>query len=77
MPQNFFTITTKKFQLNQFFHAKIERGQSVYVNTDILLGGIGGLAPSRRSEVASLGLRAILAGSLTTFMTACVAGFLV
>jgi CNT family concentrative nucleoside transporter len=42
----------------------------------ILIGGIGGLAPSRRSEVASLGLRAILAGSLTTFMTACVAGFL-
>lgn len=27
---------------NQFFHAKIERGQSVYVNTDILLGGMGG-----------------------------------
>ena len=27
---------------NQFFHAKIERGQSVYVNTDILLGGYGG-----------------------------------
>lgn len=27
---------------NQFFHAKIERGQSVYVNTDILLGGVGG-----------------------------------
>lgn len=27
---------------NQFFHARIERGQSVYVNTDILLGGYGG-----------------------------------
>jgi len=27
---------------NQFFHANIERGQSVYVNTDILLGGMGG-----------------------------------
>jgi CNT family concentrative nucleoside transporter len=42
----------------------------------ILLGGIGGMAPSRRHEVASLGLRSILAGSLTTFMTACVAGML-
>jgi len=27
---------------NQFFHAGIERGQTVYVNTDILLGGMGG-----------------------------------
>jgi CNT family concentrative nucleoside transporter len=42
----------------------------------ILLGGIGGIAPERRHEIASLGLRAILGGSLTTFMTACVAGML-
>jgi Xaa-Pro aminopeptidase len=27
---------------NQFFHQKIERGQTVYVNTDIQLGGFGG-----------------------------------
>ncbi|MCH8133330.1 MAG: NupC/NupG family nucleoside CNT transporter [Deltaproteobacteria bacterium] len=42
----------------------------------ILLGGIGSLAPSRRSEIARLGLRSILSGSLATFMTACVAGLL-
>jgi CNT family concentrative nucleoside transporter len=42
----------------------------------ILLGGLGGLAPSRRAEVAQLGLRSILSGSLATFMTACVAGIL-
>ena len=42
----------------------------------ILLGGIGGLAPTRRGDVARLGLRSILAGSLATFMTACVAGML-
>lgn len=42
----------------------------------ILLGGLGGIAPSRRAEVARLGLLAILSGSLTTFMTACVAGML-
>jgi len=42
----------------------------------ILLGGIGSLAPSRRSEIAHLGLRSILSGSLATFMTACVAGLL-
>jgi CNT family concentrative nucleoside transporter len=43
----------------------------------ILLGGIGGLAPSRRPEVAQLGLRSILSGSLATFMTGCVAGILI
>ncbi|MBW2420712.1 MAG: NupC/NupG family nucleoside CNT transporter [Deltaproteobacteria bacterium] len=42
----------------------------------IMLGGIGGLAPQRHSEVAGLGLRCILSGSLTTFMTACLAGLL-
>jgi CNT family concentrative nucleoside transporter len=42
----------------------------------ILLGGIGGLAPERRPEVARFGLRCILSGSLATFMTACVAGLL-
>jgi len=43
----------------------------------ILLGGIGGLAPERRPEVARFGLRCILAGSLATFMTGCVAGMLI
>jgi CNT family concentrative nucleoside transporter len=43
----------------------------------ILLGGLAGLAPTRRADVARLGLRSILAGSLATFMTACVAGLLV
>ncbi len=42
----------------------------------ILLGGLAGLAPTRRAEVARLGLRSILAGSLATVMTASVAGLL-
>ncbi len=42
----------------------------------ILLGGIGGMAPERRPEVARLGMRSIIGGSLTTFMTACLAGVL-
>ncbi len=42
----------------------------------ILLGGIGGMAPERRPDVARLGLRSIIGGSLTTFMTACLAGVL-
>jgi CNT family concentrative nucleoside transporter len=42
----------------------------------IMLGGLGGMAPTRRGDVARLGLRSILAGSLATFMTACIAGVL-
>jgi CNT family concentrative nucleoside transporter len=42
----------------------------------ILLGGLGGIAPSRRSDLARDGLRAILSGSLTTFLTAAIAGIL-
>jgi CNT family concentrative nucleoside transporter len=42
----------------------------------ILLGGIGGIAPDRRHDVARLGLRSILAGSIATFMTGCIAGIL-
>ncbi|MBW2423147.1 MAG: NupC/NupG family nucleoside CNT transporter [Deltaproteobacteria bacterium] len=40
----------------------------------ILLGGIQGIAPERRPEAASLGLRSILAGTIATCMTGCLAG---
>jgi len=42
----------------------------------ILLGGVGAMAPSRRGDLASLGLRSILAGTLATMMTGCMAGLL-
>ncbi len=42
----------------------------------ILIGGVGGMAPSRRGDLARLGLRSILAGTLATMMTGCVAGIL-
>jgi CNT family concentrative nucleoside transporter len=42
----------------------------------ILLGGIGGIAPNRRPEVARLGIRSIVGGTLATLMTGCVAGVL-
>jgi CNT family concentrative nucleoside transporter len=42
----------------------------------ILLAGIGGIAPERRHDVARLGMRSILAGSIATFMTGCIAGIL-
>jgi concentrative nucleoside transporter, CNT family len=43
----------------------------------ILLGGIGVMAPGRRQEIASLGLKAILAGSLSNFLSAAIAGFFI
>ncbi len=42
----------------------------------IQIGGIGALAPSRKSDLARLGLRAVAAGSMANFMSACVAGIL-
>jgi CNT family concentrative nucleoside transporter len=42
----------------------------------IQIGGIGGLAPNRRTDLARLGLRAVLGGSIATFMTATIAGVL-
>lgn len=43
----------------------------------IQIGGIGPLAPERKKDIASLGLRAVLGGSLATLMTATIAGILV
>src|SRR5438034_1393696 len=43
----------------------------------IQIGGIGALAPSRKSDLARLGLRAVAVGSMANYMSACIAGMLV
>jgi CNT family concentrative nucleoside transporter len=43
----------------------------------ILLGGLGSLIPERRSEIAQLGMRALLAASLANFSSGAIAGMLV
>ena len=43
----------------------------------ILLGGLGSLVPSRRSEIAQLGLKAIFAGTLANLSSAAIAGILI
>jgi concentrative nucleoside transporter, CNT family len=40
----------------------------------ILMGGLGAMVPERRAEVAALGLRSVLAGTLATCMSGAVAG---
>ncbi len=42
----------------------------------IQIGGIGALAPSRKSDLARLGVKAMLVGTLANFMSACIAGIL-
>jgi concentrative nucleoside transporter, CNT family len=42
----------------------------------IQIGGIGALAPSRKSDLARMGLKAVAAGTLANFMSACIAGML-
>ncbi|MDZ7344261.1 MAG: NupC/NupG family nucleoside CNT transporter, partial [candidate division KSB1 bacterium] len=43
----------------------------------IQIGGIGGIAPERRSDLAKLGLRAMFGGALASWMTATIAGMLI
>ncbi len=51
-------------------------GFSNFGSIGIQIGGIGGISPDRRSDLAKIGLRAMIAGSLACFMTACIAGVL-
>ena len=51
-------------------------GFANFCSIGIQIGGIGALAPNRRHDLARLGLRAMLAGTLANFMTATIAGFL-
>jgi concentrative nucleoside transporter, CNT family len=43
----------------------------------IMIGGVGGLAPERRKEMAELGMRALLGGTLAAMMTANIAALLI
>jgi len=43
----------------------------------IQIGGLGGMAPERKAEIAKLGLKAMIAGNLAAFMSASLAGMLV
>lgn len=51
-------------------------GFANFSSIGIQIGGIGALAPERRHDLAKLGIRAMLAGTLANFVTATIAGFL-
>jgi CNT family concentrative nucleoside transporter len=50
-------------------------GFANFASIAILLGGLGGMAPSRRGDIARLGIRAVVAASLANLMSAAIAGF--
>ncbi|WP_432665561.1 NupC/NupG family nucleoside CNT transporter [Wukongibacter baidiensis] len=52
-------------------------GFANFSSIGIQVGGIGSLAPERRSDIAKLGIKALIGGSLAAFMTATVAGMLI
>jgi concentrative nucleoside transporter, CNT family len=52
-------------------------GFANFASIGIQLGGIGGIAPSRMRDLAELGLRAMIGGSLAAFMTGTIAGILI
>lgn len=71
-------------QLAQVAEALSERGRLIatyalcgfanFASIAIQIGGIGGIAPDRRADLARLGLRAVLGGTLASLMTATMAG---
>lgn len=52
-------------------------GFANFASIAIQIGGIGGIAPRRRRDLAQLGLRAMIGGSIAAFMTAAIAGVLI
>ena len=51
-------------------------GFANFMSIAVQIGGIGGIAPSRRTDLSRLGLRAMVAGTIAAFMTATVAGMI-
>ena len=52
-------------------------GFANFSSVAIQIGGIGSLVPERRKDLAELGIRAMVGGTLAAFMTACIAGMLI
>ena len=55
-------------------HIDLSSSDICFIN--IQIGGIGELAPSRRSDLAKLGFKALIAGTLASYLSATLAGLL-
>ena len=67
------TLTPRAYDLTVYALC----GFANFASIAIQIGGIGALAPERRSDLARLGFRAMIAGLLACYLTACVVGVLV
>ncbi|MBN8694135.1 MAG: NupC/NupG family nucleoside CNT transporter [Bacteroidetes bacterium] len=52
-------------------------GFANFSSVGMQIGGIGALVPERRNDLAKLGIRALIAGTLASYLSACIAGMLV
>jgi CNT family concentrative nucleoside transporter len=52
-------------------------GFANFSSVGMQIGGIGELAPERRADLARLGMKALLAGTLASYMSACLAGMII
>ena len=52
-------------------------GFANFASIGIQVGGIGAIAPERRSTLASLGIKALIGGTVACFLTATIAGMIV
>ena len=66
------TLDPRSFTIASFALA----GFANFSSVGIQIGGIGALVPERRHDLAKLGLRAMLAGTLANFASACIAAML-
>ena len=66
------TISPRSFTIATFALC----GFANFSSIGIQLGGIGALAPERRHDLARLGFKALIAGTLANFLSACIAGIL-
>jgi CNT family concentrative nucleoside transporter len=66
------TLDNKSFVIATFALCGFANLSSIAIQ----VGGIGALAPTRKSDLARLGLRAVACGSMANFMSACIAGML-
>ena len=75
----YLSLTAKKAELDQrsvIITTYALCGFANFSSIAIQIGGIGALAPSRRGDLASLGLRAMIGGLLACYLTATVIGIL-
>lgn len=67
------TLTERSFIISQYALCGFANFSSIAIQ----IGGIGGMIPSRRKEIAKMGFKAMLGGTLATLMTAVIAGLLI